>query len=83
VDISKSKTNYYFDNLIVSGDDTENVGYIARYQPSQEFNTDERNEIGAIIDAELKNESLTYILLDGSRKTASPKSDAITNDSCD
>jgi len=54
VDISKSKTNYYFDNLIVSGDDTENVGYIARYQPSQEFNTDERGEIGTIFCCRIK-----------------------------
>lgn len=34
---------------------------------SQEFTADERREIGAIIAAKLNNESLTYILSDGSR----------------
>lgn len=50
---------------------------------SQEFTADERDEIGAIIAAELNNESLTYILLDGTRKTTSPKGEAVTNNSCD
>jgi len=61
VDISKSKTNYYFDNLIVSGDDTENVGYIARHQPSQEWLNIENR------DFDIYSGSITYYTLDGKK----------------
>jgi len=61
LDISKSKTNYYFDNLIVSGDDTENVGYIARYQPSQKWLNIENR------DYDNYSGSITYYTLDGKK----------------
>ncbi|MCM4161927.1 hypothetical protein DHB64_18780, partial [Antarcticibacterium sp. W02-3] len=49
----------------------------------EQFTLNERNEIAAIVNSELNNQSYTYNSSNGSQQTTSPKGEVVTNNSCD